>query len=455
MFAMKCCPPAHKLSPDDIIELRIIHHDNISPEEYELIAHTLENMSQLDYEYSRSLISFALEHIIETLHGIYHNIDALKIATSPVLSFQQNFKRINDSIEKILPKNTIKVKQVKELVFWMELHCEGVQLLEDICKNKQDSDFLSLLNEERVKNKNYAKELFVRQKALHTLDSDYVIITLEEINGKARENISKFLGMRYDNLGYRLLDRLNIDGHFKMFLWSVTANEEKRLESIQNKSYQELEEEDYIVFKKNLPNVIREYSQIFNPSFTNNMNIMACVANFRAEFLTTERPWIKSVRMKHFKYDMEFADKLMLGASKIKEILYNSSQISTQDNCIVIYKDKNIDKVIAKLNGSSNSIIFYEELEQTFGCLISNEDLKNNKIISFEEALSKSKGSSFHGMTHFMVEIKDDWVQNYYFDNIREALPVHDMRELSDIKDSRHLFEEDYEEDNEEESLDL
>jgi len=225
-----------------------------------------------------------------------------------------------------------------------------------------------------------------------------------------------------------------------MFIWSITVNDEKKKQCIENKSYTELEEEDYLLFKKNLPKVFREYSQILNFSFTNNMNLMTCVAKFRAEYIAENGSALRNSKYRIYQLDNEFADKLMVGSSKIKEVLYNTQSPLIEHNSIIIYKDKQIDKYIAKLKSSHNSIIFYEEKDQTFGCVISNEDLKNNKILSFKEALKHSKGSSFHGMTHFMIEIQDEWFQNYYFDNITEALPVHDTRSLVDLSDSRHLY---------------
>lgn len=424
--SFKCAAPIHVNTPDPVAMLAVIHHKD-DKNLFNEIAKTLKTMNKQEYEDSRMVLQFSLEHIVEQFLDIYTNINANLVKSGIEAVFKAKLNMIDQDIKSFLKsnKNKVSLNDVKSMISLITLYSEGVELLEDF--SKYDASLEKLLLECKETKKENLKNIFKKQDAIKILIPKYEIVTESMIDEDASKIKNDSIKISYSSIQYRSISRLETTAGSRNILWRTTQNDELRNEYYDKNYLQRLTDSEILYFQEKLPLIYEQYANIFTFSFTNIIKLMCASSILRAGHISENVSRKFDEDKKNDKvYYLNESDNLFKAVNKFENIFEKIS--GNYSKKITLYFDNKIEKNIAKLEGYDQSVIFYVVPEQTYACLISNEDLKNGKILKFEEALKKSKGSSFHGMAQFLTEIQDEFVQKYYFGNQDNLLKIEDER---------------------------
>lgn len=453
---LKCSPPVSRKTPEGIQRLSCYYQ--MVPSDYKLVVHDVKNMDAVSYEYSRLGIKFGLENIIEDLHEKASQMSSLIYFKDNKEIFQSVFENMVKYFEEVKSKlkNKISKKYIKDQIDFATMFSEGVWLLGNCAKF--DITLTPLIQKYKEYENHIFETLQTNQQALHLINNTYKIIEEDVIRDKAYYRMKESFKFDYSALYEDNLTRLSLDAGSRNDYWVAIQNEKTWKEYYEKGILTVLSERDLEVFRTKLPVVFSQYENIEYNSFTNFMKVIALTTKFRGEVLSSRnetRPKDdKEYNEKLLAYNLELADyeKYGLGLRPRKpqkpdithENLEFSSRILTSglnltilldsvsgrhqdENCLLLKKSKSNHVVVTKQN-SNVAVIFYEDPSMCFGCLIDVNDLDNGKILSFKDACKKSKGSSFHSLSHFLRELQYDWVQEYYFGKNNIVMSILDKR---------------------------
>lgn len=456
--AMKVAPPTHKNTPEPIQELILFHHNRTTDKTFEEVIKCLKEMSDESYEYSRLNIQFALEHMIDEIHDIKNSFGSRVIFKNNHEVFVSLFENMVEYFEdmKKQKKKNFNKKMVQAEIEALISFSEGILFLKKSAE--KEKDLIPLIE----KYETYQKELFVKldenQNALKILHPKYKPVTVEAIFEAAQKELEHSMKFRYNELNVDTLDRFIIRMGERNQYW-YAVQDDKKWEKLYENESQALSTQDLTKCRELLPVIFEQYRNIHHFSFTNMIKVLALCSNYYGDRLSIrnehqpkdefeykskqdylnleieEKNKSSLHQLSHKKAqtpevtheNLAFASKILGASLNLTTLLDDVCGFVSQDNCLYLEKYNEEFDVVRK-SDADVAIIFYKDHTRLYGCLIDVVDLNNNKIKSYADVAKDSKGSSFIGMSHFLREIKEPFLQEYFFGKQTTSLNLIDRR---------------------------
>jgi len=456
--AMKVAPPVNKKTPASIQELSIIHHNRTSDETFDDIIKCLQEMPNESYEYSRLGIQFALQHMLD-------EISDLKNGFGSKVIFKNNFEAFSSLFEDMIAyfedmksekKKNFNKQMIKAEIEAIITFTEGILFLKKVAE--KDNDLVPLIE----KYENYQKELLTtlqeHQNALKIINPKYKPVTVESIIESAQKEMEISMAFQYNQLITDTLDRFIIRMGDRNTYWDALQDSDK-WKKLYKDERQALSHDDLTKCRELLPVIFNQYRNLNYPSFTNMVKVLALCSTYYGDRMSVrnehqpkdELEYKSSQQFRELEIkeqnknglhkrsfrdvqtpevtheNLQFASQILGSALTLTTLLDEVCGFINQDNCIYLEKYNDEFDVVRK-NDADVAIIFYKEHTRLYGCLIDVVDLNNNKIKSYSDVGRASKGSSFIGMSHFLREIKEPFLQEYYFGKQERPLNLIDRR---------------------------
>lgn len=456
--AMKVAPPSHKKTPEPIQELSIFHHNRTTNETFDEIIKCLKDMPDESYEYSRLGIQFALQHILDEIHDLKNSFGSRVIFQNNHEVFVSLFENMVEYFEdmKKQKKKNFNKKMVQAEIEAITSFSEGILFLK---KSAEKEKALVPLIE---KYETYQKELFTKldenQKALKILQPKYTPVTVEAIFEAAQKELEHSMKFRYNELLVDTIDRLIMRMGERNQYW-YAIQDDKKWKKLYEDERQALSTHDLTKCRELLPVIFEQYQNLHHFSFTNMIKVLALCSNYygdrlsvrnehqpkdefehksKQEYLDLEVQEENKSRLHKLSHkeaqkpevtheNLAFASKILGASLTLTTLLDDVCGFVNQDNCIYLEKYNEEFDVVRKKDADV-AIIFYKDHNRLYGCLIDVVDLNNNKIKNYDDVVKDSKGSSFIGMSQFLREIKEPFLQEYFFGKQSTSLNLIDRR---------------------------
>lgn len=442
---IKVAQPINKKTPKAIQDLGFVHYEKDKNKTYDAAIKEFKEMSPESYEYSRLGIYHAIEHIMDDLFD-------LKIDFGQLVSFKTSsdiFVGLFDNMQnyfkdfKEMKSKKINQKIIKYEVEAITSYVEGVLFLKKVAE--KDNQMIPLI----AQYEDYQKELFAmlesHQQTIQISKPNYKKIEVSDIVQKAQAAMDLSMKFNYSSINYDEMERIMIMVGNRKDYWYAMQNEGKWAKLYEDKNRQSLSEDDLQQLRSQLPLIFEQYKTLHYLSFTNMFKALLVAASYygskmashnerepkndddfnkrqkirdeeierdKTEFL--HKPISKKVQKPEITLEnLNFASDILSAAMTVTTLIDNVCGLTDSSKDFLVLENFNTDYDIVKLTNSDLAILLTKDQEHLHGDLVDVVDLGNIKIPSCIK--KQSKGTSFTGMSHFLKEIKQPFVQEYFF----------------------------------------
>jgi len=455
---IKMAQPVNKKTPKAIQDLGFVYYEKDKGKTYEAAIKEFKEMSNESYEYSRLGIYCAVDHMLESLFDLKIGFNQLVIFKSSSDVFVSLFANMQEYFEEL---KTTKTKKINKKLLTAEIEAitsfvEGVMFLKKVAE--KDGSLIPLI----PTYENYQQDLFTlldsHQQALKTTKPEYKIVEVADIIKTAQSEMELSMTFNYSNINYDTLKNIMFEVGEKREYWHAMQDEEKWNELYKDKKRQSLSNETLEKLRSQLPLIFEQYQTLHHLSFTNMVKALLVTSSYYGsrlasqnekqaknehEFKELQRILDEEIERDKKKFlhksvsrkvqppeitleNLEFASEILTASMTVSSLLDEvCGFIDSNQDCLVLERF-NEQYDIVKLTNSDLAIILTKDQTNIHGDLVNVIDLENSNMQSCIK--KKAKGSSFSGMSNFLREIKEPFVQEYFFGKRENVLNFVDKR---------------------------
>lgn len=452
---IKVAQPRNKNTPKAIQELGT-HYEKTNSKTYNEAIKEFKDMSATSYEYSRLAIYSTMEHIHESFFDLKLGFQSLVLFNSASDVFVSLFKTMDDYFEDI--KN---IKKVNKKLITGELeavtsYMEGVLFLKECAK--KDAKLMPLIEQYEKKQQNHITKLMQHQKKFKESQPEYVIRDIDQMLPKAQAEMELSMSFDYSSLDYHNIETIMIDVGGKREYWAAMQDESKWASLYADNARQSLSKSSLEMLRVQLPLILEQFKTLHHLSFTNMFKALLVTSTYyankvgsfnekapknEAEF--NEHEELRDQEIKYLKEsksnsnlpletqrpeitikNLEFANKILTASMTVNTLINNVCGFTDSQQSVLSLESLDAEYDIVKLSNSDMAIVLTKNSGNIHGDLINLTELEHSTVKLCIE--TKRKGTSFSGMNHFLKEIKEPFVQEYFFGKQATTLGFVDNR---------------------------
>jgi hypothetical protein len=455
---IKMAQPVNKNTPKAIQELGFVHYEKDKNKTYDAAIKEFKEMSDIDYEYSRLGIYCAIEHIMEDIHEVksgFGQLVSFKSATDVFVGLFSNMQAYFDEVKQIKTKKISK-KMLTAEIEAITSYVEGVLFLKEVAK--KDSKLMPLIAQYETVQQELLTLIESHQQTFKLTKSDYKIIEATDIVKAAKEEMELSMKFNYNSLNYDDLERILIAVGDKKKYWHALQDVKKWETLYEDNLRQSLSQYSLEQLRSQLPLMLEQYKSLHHLSFTNMVKVLLVASSYYGslvgsrnekapkddkEFKEHEMMRDKDFEMKKKESfytpirkeiqtpertleNLQFASEILAASMTVSALIDNACGLTDSNQDCLVLERFNDQYDIVKLTNSDLAILLTKDQTNIHGDLVNVIDLENSNMQSCIK--KKAKGSSFSGMTNFLREIKEPFVQEYFFGKRENVLNFVDKR---------------------------
>lgn len=405
MFAAPCAPPCHKDSDELLSLLSGFFWKMYNIDFIDSIIDKLHTIEIEKLEYSRIQFIHSIDVISEAISSFYSdNTPTLKIQKSDDLTYfvedsLNSLKKDYDLLMNDFNKNFTK-KQLKKLNYLTFIATE----LEIFVNN------VSINQNIKLDFKEFYKILISTYEELNlkaiNIFKNYTYEAITDIEIEGLKNFQNLINFKYFNLSYYNLTRTSLLAGNKSILWVKT--QEKDYPDNIKLSNSELEE-----LKNSMIDIFTFYKYLIMDSSYSKVLCQLIAIKFKAQMV--EEQLYKDSKKEFIKENNIFSSELI----RKSNLLFNSLLPTT--NKITIKESKNKKTLIVNHPLSEKTLVLYLKNmfnEDNYYGLSFNYKIDFSNIPKIENVLELEglKTSCFYNKAHFLKEIEQKFVQEFFFE---------------------------------------
>lgn len=455
---IKMAQPINKNTPKAIQDLGFVYYEKDKNKTYDAAIKEFKEMSNESYEYSRLGIYCAVDHMLESLFDLKIGFNQLVIFKSASDVFVSLFANMQEYFEEL---KTTKTKKINKKLLTAEIEAitsfvEGVMFLKKVAE--KDATLIPLI----ATYENYQQELLTlldtHQQQFKAKKPEYKMVEVADIIKTAQVEMELSMTFNYSSINYETLKNIMFEVGEKREYWHAMQDEEKWNELYEDKKRQSLSNETLDKLRSQLPLIFEQYKTLHHLSFTNMFKALLVTSHYYASRMGSnnerepknqdeynQREILRNDEIERDKKEflhkpvsreiqkpeitlknLEFASEILTASMTVSTLLDEvCGFIDSNQDCLVLERF-NDQYDIVKLTNSDLAILLTKDQTNIHGDLVNVIDLENSNMQSCIK--KKAKGSSFSGMTNFLREIKEPFVQEFYFGKRENILNFVDKR---------------------------
>ena len=405
MFSAPCAPPCHKDSDELLSLLSGFFWKMYDTDFIDSIIEKLQTIDVEKIEYSRIQFIHSINIISESISSFYiNNTPTLKIKKSDDLTYfvedslnslKKDYELLMNGFNKSFSKKQLtKLNYLTFIATELDVFVNNVSINEDI-KTDLKAFYKDLISKYEELN----------LKAINIFEN-YTYESITNIELEALNNFQNLINFKYFNTSYYNLIRTSLLAGSKEILWS------------------KIQEKDY-------PNDIR----LSNSNLEELRNSMIDIFTFYKS-LITESSYSKVLcQLVSVKFHAQLIEENLSSNTKeefVEENKIFSSELIRKSNILFNSLLPSINKIIIKENKPKNTLIVnHPHSEKTLVLYLKNMENKDNyygvsfnykidfsNIPKIEDVLELEglKTSCFYNKAHFLKEIEQKFVQEFFFE---------------------------------------
>lgn len=454
-FVIKVAQPHNKKTPKAIQEFGT-HYEKTNSKTYDAAIKEFKDMSATSYEYSRLAIYLAMEHIQDSLFDLKIGFKSLVSFNSTSDVFVSLFKTMDDYFAQLKTIKKVNKKIISVEVEAVTSYIEGVLFLKEVAK--KDATLVPLIAQYEKNQQNHIDQLMNRQQTFKAKKPEYVIIDVSQMLTIAKAEMELSMTFNYSSLDYHNIETIMIDVGSKKEYWAAIQNEEKWASLYTNNTRQSLTKSSLDMLRVQIPLILEQFKTLHHLSFTNMFKALLVTSNYygnrigalneKAPKNETEFNEHEELRAQEIKYleathwnsnmpletqkpeitieNLKFANQILTTSMTVNTLINNVCGFIDSQQPLLILERFDAEYDIVKLSNSDMAILLTKNSGNIHGDLINLTELANSTVKLCMD--SKRKGTSFSGMTHFLKEIKEPFVQEYFFGKQSTTLGFIDNR---------------------------
>lgn len=455
---IKMAQPVNKNTPKAIQDLGFVYYEKDKTKTYNAAIKSFKEMSAIDYEYSRLGIYCAADHMLESLGDLKMSFGQRVDFKTSADVFVSLFATMEEYFEEM---SQVKSKKVNKKLIQAELEAatsfvEGVLFLKKVAE--KDNSLIPLISKYEQIQQAVLDQVHNHQKALNEAKPEYVIIENETIFKDAQVELDISMKFKYDSITFENFNNIMLAVGGKREYWHAMQNQDKWDKLYEDDSRQALSKDTLKELRALLPVVFEQYQTIHHLSFTNMFKVLLVTATYYAsrmasfnerlpknetEYNEHEIERLKEIERSKKEYlhdcpppltqrpevtiaNLDFSSKILSASMTINSLIDEVCGFTDGRQVCLSLENFDDNYNIVKLSNSDLAILLTKGQDRIHGDLVDMIDLENSNInVSIEK---KSKGTSFIGMTHFLREIKEPFVQEFFFGKQEDVLSFVDKR---------------------------
>lgn len=452
---IKVAQPLNKKTPKAIQDIGT-HYEKSNSKTYDDAIKEFKTMSATSYEYSRLAIYSAMEHIKESLFDLKFGFKTLVVFNSASDIFVNLFKTMDDYFDQLKTIKKINKKLIAGEVEAVTSYIEGVMFLKEV--SKKDATLIPLIAQYEKNQQAHINKLMQHQQTFKSTKPEYAIVDIDQMVKTAQAEMELSMTFNYSSLDYHNIENIMIEVGDKREYWFAMQDEKKWTALYADNARQSLTQSSLDMLRVQLPLIFEQFKTLHHLSFTNMFKALLVTSSYYGNKVGAlnekapkndtefdEHEVLRDQEIRHLKTNNihanppELTQKPEMTLKNLKfasEILTTSLTVNTLINDVCGFTDsqqtllslENLDAEydIVKLSNSDMAILLTREAGNIHGDLINLVDLESNTVKSCID--KERKGTSFSGMSHFLKEIKEPFVQEYFFGKQTTTLGFIDNR---------------------------
>lgn len=455
---IKMAQPVNKKTPKSIQDLGFVYYEKDKTKTYNAAIKSLKEMSAIDYEYSRLGIYCAVDHMLESLGDLKMGFGQLvdfKTTTDIFVGLFATMEEYFEEMSQVKPKK-INKKLVKAELEAATSFVEGVLFLKKVAE--KDNSLIPLISKYEKIQQAVLDQVHSHQKALKETKPEYVVVENETIFKDAQVELDISMKFKYDTITFENFNKIMLEVGGKREYWHAMQDQAKWDELYKDNSRQSLSKDTLKEFRVLLPVVFEQYQTLHHLSFTNMFKVLLVTSTYYAsrmgsfneklpknenEYYEHEIERLEEIERNKKEYihkqppkltqkpeitleNLEFASQILSASMSVSSLIDEVCGFIDGNKVCLSLENFNDTYNIVKLSNSDLAILLTKGQDHIHGDLVDILDLETSDIkVSIGK---KSKGTSFVGMTHFLREIKEPFVQEYFFGKQETVLSFVDKR---------------------------
>jgi hypothetical protein len=356
---------------------------------------------------------------------------------------------------------TTKTKKINKKLLTAEIEAitsfvEGVMFLKKVAE--KDSTLIPLISTYENYQQALLTLLDTHQQAFKSNKPEYKMVEVADIIKTAQSEMELSMTFNYSSINYENLQSILLDVGGKTEYWYAMQSEEKWNELYEDKKRQSLSKDRLEQLRYQLPLIFEQYQTLHHLSFTNMVKALLVTSSYYGSRMASQNEKqpkneyefkeIQRIRDEEIERDkkeflhkpvsrevqrpeitlenLEFATEILAASMTINSLLDEVCGFTDSNQDCLVLERFNDQYDIVKLTNSDLAIMLTKDQTNIHGDLVNVIDLENSNIQSCIK--KKAKGSSFSGMTNFLREIKEPFVQEYFFGKRENVLNFVDKR---------------------------
>jgi len=428
-------PPFHRNAPESFAFMTVFHQGYHDQKDLDTFKNELANASNIHMEYGRLSFLHALSHIQESIAVTSSDMSSLMAdSKTPENCIINIFNDLQEHIETTQKRTAMKMNKsiFTSLQEMIKTYAEGVLFLQKTVE--KFPSFHNLLIERKAYLDKLQTYYLDCEDVYALLSKKYVKLGWNHIMELAEIDYETSIAFDYKALDFSDIEKLMIISGDRDVLWFTVQSDEIWAEYIDKKLYRDLIPYEIQQLKQKLPDIIQAYHNMSYLSFTNMLNVLEVCLRFKGHGISIKNEDSKicylnkkNIEIQILQNAREKSDELQSNALKINYLLKSIKEKNQIEDFLSIEFNDAIQKNIIKYDKSDSSIILYDIEDRVYGALVSNIAIGNGEIPSDPYIDESVKGSCFHSMAHFMRELNQDFVQEFYFE-VPQAMTIVDLR---------------------------
>lgn len=405
MFSAPCAPPCHKDSDELLSLLSGFFWKMYDTDFIDSIIEKLHTIETEKLEYSRIQFIHSIDIISEAISSFYINdTPTLKIKKSDDLTYfvedsLNSLKKDYDLLMNDFNKNFSK-KQLKKLNYLTFVATELDIFVTNISINENI----------KLEFKEFYKALISKYEELNlkaiNIFKNYTYEAITEIEIEGFKNFQNLINFKYFNISYYNLTRTSLLAGNKNVLWAGT--QEKEYPDNIRLSNSNLEK-----LRNSMIDIFTFYKSLITESSYSEVLCQLVAIKFHAQLI--EENLSTNTKEEFVKENKNFSAELI----RKSNILFNSLLPSI--NKIIIKENKPKNTLIVNHPHSEKTLVLYlknmENKDNYYGVSF-NYKIDFSNIPKIEDVLELEglKTSCFYNKAHFLKEIEQKFVQEFFFE---------------------------------------
>jgi len=456
---IKMAQPINKNTPKAIQDLGFVYYEKDKSKTYAAAIKEFKEMSNESYEYSRLGIYCAVDHMLESLFDLKIGFNQRVVFKSASDVFVSLFANMQEYFEEL---KTTKTKKINKKLLTAEIEAitsfiEGVMFLKKVAE--KDVSLIPLIATYEKYQQELLTLLDAHQHAFKSTKPEYQMVEVADIIKTAQAEMELSMTFNYSSINYETLQSILLTVGEKSDYWMAMQNQQVWDELYADPNFrQALRKKELETLRAQLPLIFEQYQTLHHLSFTNMVKALLVTSSYYGSRVASQNEKqaknehefkeLQRIRGEEIEQDkkafrhksvssevqrpeitienLEFATEILAASMTVSALLDEVCGFSDSNQDCLVLERFNEQYDIVKLTNSDLAIMLTKDQTNIHGDLVNVIDLENSNMQSCIK--KKAKGSSFSGMTHFLREIKEPFVQEFYFGKRENVLNFVDKR---------------------------